>query len=154
MADKLFDIYDDKGTKVVDGKPSPVTISGLSGNTTYKGYKAANAGDTTAMATLDDMTTTPGKPSLVVTAGDGKADFSITPATGDGNAQRSYVVSYSTDGTKFTDIPEATTTGTIDGLTNGTAYTFKVVAKNSAGTSTASEATAGTPTAPASSPKA
>lgn len=154
MADKTFDIYDDKGTKVVDGKPSPVTVASLSGNTTYKGYKAANAGDATNVAPLDDFTTTPGKPTLAVTAGDGKADFTITPAAGDGNASRSYVVSYSTDGTAFTDVPETATTGSITGLTNGTAYTFKAVAKNSAGSSTASATASATPVAPASSPKA
>lgn len=57
MADtQKFDIYDDKGNKVVDAQPSPVTITGLTAGTTYKGYKAAYAGGT-AQTPLDDIVT-------------------------------------------------------------------------------------------------
>lgn len=73
MADTTvkFDIYDDKGKKVVDAQPSPVTIAGLTAGTTYKGYKAAYAG-ATAQTTLDDFTTAAAPAPDTSTTGTGK----------------------------------------------------------------------------------
>ena len=45
MADK-FNIYDDKGEKVADAQPSPVTVSGLKPNTNYTGWVAKREDDT------------------------------------------------------------------------------------------------------------
>lgn len=57
MADtQKFDIYDDKGTKIIDAQPSPITITGLAAKTTYKAYKASYAG-AAAQTTLDDIVT-------------------------------------------------------------------------------------------------
>ncbi|WP_282801133.1 hypothetical protein [Secundilactobacillus kimchicus] len=57
MADVLkFDVYDDKGTKVVDAQPSPVVIDKLTAATTYKGYTITYAGKATK-TTLDDIIT-------------------------------------------------------------------------------------------------
>lgn len=146
MADTAtFDIYDDKGTKVVDGKPSPDVISSLTSNSVFSGYWATYAGKTAKLA-LPDIVTTPGKPAVTVTAGDGKLTYTITPATGDGAAERSYVVSHSTDGKTFTDVETSTVTGDITGLTNDTVYTVKVTAKNAGGSSTESDTVTGTPT--------
>ncbi|MBJ7650134.1 hypothetical protein [Weissella confusa] len=39
-----FDIYNAGGAKVADNKPSPVTVGGLTPNTTYTGWKIAYAG--------------------------------------------------------------------------------------------------------------
>lgn len=39
-----FDIYNADGAKVADNKPSPVTVGGLTPNTTYTGWKIAYAG--------------------------------------------------------------------------------------------------------------
>ena len=39
-----FDIYNEGGAKVADNKPSPVTVGGLTPNTTYTGWKIAYAG--------------------------------------------------------------------------------------------------------------
>lgn len=147
MADTAtFDIYDDKGTKVVDAKPSPDVLSSLISNTTYKGYSAAFAGQSAKLA-LPDLVTTPGKPALAVTAGDGKLTYTITPASGDGAADRTFVISHSTDGKNFDEVSAAGLTGDLEGLTNDTAYTLMVVAKNAGGSSTMSDTVTGTPTA-------
>lgn len=39
-----FDIYNEGGAKVADNNPSPVTVGGLTPNTTYTGWKIAYAG--------------------------------------------------------------------------------------------------------------
>ncbi|WP_203642964.1 fibronectin type III domain-containing protein [Levilactobacillus andaensis] len=147
MADTVtFDIFDDKGTKVLDGKPSPDVLSSLNSNTTLKGYTAAYAGKDAKLA-LPDMITKPGKPSLAVTGDDGKATYTVTPATGDGDTPRTYTVSYSADGKTFTNATGTETTGEVMGLTNGTDYTFKAVTNNSDGSSTVSDTVTVTPAA-------
>ena len=95
----------------------------------------------------------PGAPTAVTaTAYDGAATVIWTaPASDGGNAITGYTVTSKPDG-KTCD-----TTGvracTVTGLTNGTAYTFTVVAKNGGGASTPSAAsTAVTPVGPTPSP--
>ena len=39
-----FDIYNESGVKVADNKSSPVTVGGLTPNTTYTGWEIAYAG--------------------------------------------------------------------------------------------------------------
>lgn len=58
MADtaQKFDIYDNKGNKVVDAQVSPVVLSDLTAGTKYSGYQVAYAGST-AKATIPDFTT-------------------------------------------------------------------------------------------------
>lgn len=147
MADtQLFDVFDDKGTKVLDGQPSPEIVKSLTSNTTYKGYTAAYAGED-AKLSLPDIITKPGKPTVAVTGGDGGATYTVTPATGDGDTARTYTVSYSADGKTFTDVADTGATGTITGLTNGTEYTVKAVANNSNGASTVSDTVTVTPAA-------
>lgn len=147
MADtQLYDGFDDKGTKVIDGKPSPITFAGLNSNTTYKGYAAAKAGSDSKL-TLPDLITKPGKPSLEVTGDDGKVSYTVTPAAGDGDTARTFKVSYSADGKTFTDATSTEATGEVTGLTNGTEYTFKTVVNNSNGSSTVSDTATVTPEA-------
>lgn len=55
---KTFDIYDDKGTKLVESKPLPVQIDGLEPNTVYSGWMLAYAGED-AMLAIPDFTTLP-----------------------------------------------------------------------------------------------
>ena len=55
---KTFDVYDEKGTKLAEGKPSPVTVEGLEPNTKYSGWKLAYAGKD-AKAVIPDFTTLP-----------------------------------------------------------------------------------------------
>lgn len=147
MADaQLFDVFDDKGTKLIDGQASPISFTGLTSNTTYTGYTAAKAGSANKL-NLPDMITKPGKPTIAVTGGDGTADYTVTPAAGDGPTDRTYTVSYASDGKTFTDATGTGATGTVSGLTNDTEYTFKAVANNSDGSSSASDTVTVTPAA-------
>ena len=53
-----FDIYNADGAKVADNKPSPVTVGGLTPNTTYSGWKIAYAG-ANAKADIPEFKTEP-----------------------------------------------------------------------------------------------
>nr|DAZ50604.1 MAG TPA: Ferrichrome-iron receptor, Protein tonB BARREL, OUTER MEMBRANE, HETEROCOMPLEX [Caudoviricetes sp.] len=55
-----FDIYNADGAKVADNKPSPVTVGGLTPNTTYTGWKIAYAG-AEAKADVPEFKTLPRK---------------------------------------------------------------------------------------------
>jgi hypothetical protein len=90
-----------------------------------------------------------------VLPGNGKATFSWTPPTPNGGtAITGYTATASPGGAFATTLDGVTTNIDVTGLTNGTAYTFTVVASNAAGNSAASSAstaiTVGTPPAPGS----
>jgi hypothetical protein len=77
--------------------------------------------------------------SVTATAGNAQATVSWTaPADNGGYAITDYAVQFSsnsgTSWTTFSDGTSTTTTATVTGLTNGTAYVFRVAAVNSAGT--------------------
>jgi hypothetical protein len=87
--------------------------------------------------------------------GNGKATVSWTPPTPNGGtAITSYTATASPGGAFATTLDGVTTSIDVTGLTNGTAYTFTVVATNAAGNSAASSAstaiTVGAPPAPGS----
>lgn len=150
MADVTFDIYDASNTKVVDAQASPVSITGLTPNTTYKGYQATYAGkeDKTALPDFTTLDVVPGAPTLAVTPGDGKVDVTLTTGTNSGSDVTDYKVYYTDGKTPLTMDLKGSLTGTITGLTNGTEYTFKAVAINGAGESDKSSSVTGTPVAP------
>jgi len=150
-----FDIYDNKDEKVVTNQPSPVVISGLNPATKYSGYKIAYTGKD-AKTTIDDFTTTnqvPGKPSLAISAGDGKLDVTFSDGQNIGTAVTKRTVYWKTvDGHNGTTDFGTSLTGSVDGLTNGTEYTLQGVCTNAAGDSEKSDEVKGTPVAPAQKP--
>lgn len=143
-----FDIYDDKDEKIVTNQPSPVVISDLNPATKYSGYKIAYTGKD-SKTTIDDFTTTnqvPGKPTLMAKAGDGKIDVIFTDGTNLGTVVTKRTVYWkSADGkTGTTDLGQ-TSSGSVDGLTNGTEYTLQGVCTNAAGDSEKSDEVTATP---------
>ncbi|QBJ03645.1 major tail protein [Lactobacillus phage 3-521] len=150
MADVTFDIYDANNTKVVDAQASPVSITGLKPNTTYKGYQATYAGksDKTAIPDFTTLDVVSGAPTLAVTPGDGKVDVTLTAGTNSGSDVTDYKVYYTDGKTPLTMDLKGSLTGTITGLTNGTEYTFQAVAVNGAGESDKSSSVTSTPVAP------
>ncbi|MFZ4756485.1 MAG: fibronectin type III domain-containing protein [Miltoncostaeaceae bacterium] len=90
----------------------------------------------------------PGRPTA--TAGDARVEVSwAAPGFDGGQPITSYIVTAAPGGATCTAQPPATSC-TVTGLTNGTAYTFTVVAVNSIGTSRKSPASS--PVTPASAP--
>jgi hypothetical protein len=91
----------------------------------------------------------PGTPAAVPT--DGGVQLTWTaPASNGGTVVRDYVVQYATDSAfttpvTFADGVTTTAATTITGLTNGTAYWFRVAAVNAAGTGSWSTAATATP---------
>ena len=120
------------------------TITGLTNGTSYtfKVVTEASGGSSAASsptASLSPQATAPGTPTNVgATGNDGQADVTWTAPTDDGgDAIDGYIVTASPGGATCTAVAPATTC-TIAGLTNGTAYTFSVVATNNAGNSASS----------------
>jgi hypothetical protein len=108
-----------------------------------------------AFTTAPVAPSTPAAPTA--TYGDGQVSLSWTAPSNGGATITDYEIDYSSDsGTTwntFADGTSATTSATVTGLTNGTAYTFRIRAINSAGTSASSSAsTAVTPKAVTSEP--
>ena len=131
------------------GATSPITISGLTNGTPYTfTVHATNAvGDSIESAASSPVTpaTLPGPPTgLTATPGDGTASVAFTaPANAGGSA----IINYTATSTPGGITGNATTSPVlITGLTDGTAYTFTIVATNGVGPSVASAAsTAVTP---------
>jgi hypothetical protein len=155
-------VTDPSGAAVPDGTVVSFTVSGPgSGNptvsqvTTVGGTAsfaftssqagtssvAAASGNLSALATVD-WTVPPSPPSaprtVTATAGDGTAVVTWrAPISDGGSAVFQYTVKASPGGKAVTAGPGATS-ATVDGLQNGTSYTFTVTANNTAGTGPAS----------------
>ena len=141
------------------GTVSPITVSGLTNGTSYTfTVTAANsAGSSSASSSSNSVTpssgpTVPGAPTAVsAVRGNSQATVSFTaPASDGGSAITSYTVTSSPGGFMASG---ASSPLTVSGLTNGTSYTFTVVATNSIGSSLSSSASssiipATTPSAP------
>ena len=131
-----------------------VKITGLTPGTAYTVYgNAQNSSGTsnnTANASPVTPTTLPEAPTIgTATASSASATVTFTAGNSGGKTISNY--KYSTDGTTYTAFSPAQTTSplTISGLTNGTAYTFRLKAVNANGDSAASSASNSvTPVAP------
>jgi titin len=124
---------------------SPRTITGLTNGTEYyfrvSAANSAGFGDASAAFGPVKPVTVPGTPTITaVTAGDEQVSVEWNAPSDNGGATISnYIIEYSEDafiwdeftvsGTTFTTSPQ-----TVTGLTNDTAYYFRVAAVNSAGT--------------------
>ncbi|MEV4752506.1 fibronectin type III domain-containing protein [Streptosporangium sp. NPDC049248] len=127
-------------TATVSGQATTATVTGLTNGTAYTFTVVATNGQTTGPASQPSTAVTPAGPpgaptTVTVEGGDGKATVSWTaPADTGGKPVTGYTVT-ATPGGRTATVSGQTTTATVTGLTNGTAYTFTVTATNTAGTS-------------------
>ena len=131
----------------VTGSPpaTTTTITGLTNGTTYTFKVSATNALGTGPASVASSSVTPSGPTVpaapttvTATAGDKQATVSWTAPADGGSAITAYTVTpyvgtTAQPPTTVSGSPPATST-TVTGLTNGTAYTFKVSATNALGT--------------------
>ena len=118
-----------------DGTTTTCTITGLTNGTASTFTVTATNADGTSVASAASApvvpTTTPDAPvDVAATAGRGSATVTWTAPSDEGSPITGYTVTSSGGQTCVT----ASTTCTVTGLTNGTAYTFTVTATNAQGT--------------------
>jgi len=122
------------------------------GVTYYFVVKAGNGGGLSAASNEVSATpaTVPAAPTNVVaTAGDGSATVTFTAPTDNGGSAITGYEVFDSDGNRVATGNADATSITITGLTNGTTYTFTVIAKNAVGSSIPSlPSNAVTPQAP------
>lgn len=102
MATK-FDVYNDKGTLVASAKESPVTVTGLSPDTTYTGWYVTVSGQT-AKTTIPDFTT---KASTTTTT---STTLNVTTTTSTTTVKPTTTTTTSTTTVKPTTTTTSTTT--------------------------------------------
>ncbi|MDA9116446.1 fibronectin type III domain-containing protein [Planktomarina temperata] len=128
----------DGGAWTSSGKTSsPVVITGLTNGTSYsiklRAVNSAGNGAESAAVTSTPATTSDAPTALVATAGDGQVSVAFTAPSNDGGAAiTDYQYELDDSGT-WTSASTATSPVVITGLTNGTAYSIKLRAVNSAG---------------------
>ncbi|MFC5406998.1 fibronectin type III domain-containing protein [Cohnella soli] len=141
----------------IEGSSSPIEVTGLQNGTAYtfvvEAYNEVGWSEQSDSSNIVTPSTVPQAPTNVTaTAGNGSAVVSYYPSFDNGGSP---ITEYRVTAWKDDqNVKEATGTSgsiTISGLTNGTAYTFTVVAINANGASPASTASSPvTPTAPGS----
>ena len=109
------------------------------------------AGNTKSF-TISVSATAPSAPTgIAATAANGSVALSWSSGSNGGAAISDYLIEYSTDGSTwltFSDGTSSSTSATVTGLTNGTAYSFRVSAINSVNTGSASSVVSATPSIP------
>ena len=111
---------------------------------------AAGTGDASPAVTAVPHTTPSAPTALSATSAAASAVLSwAAPASSGGQPVTDYIVQYSADSggsfTTFADETSSATTATITGLTNATAYVFRVAGVNTAGPSSWSALASATP---------
>jgi len=141
-----------QGTTSV-GAVTQATVGGLTNGTTYTFRVAAKNENGTGAQSLDSNAVTPrtvpdAPTNVAAAAGNGQATVSWTaPAFNGGSAVTGYnVTGYVAGVAQATTTVGAVTQTTMSGLTNATTYTFRVAAKNEAGTG--AESAASSPVTP------
>jgi hypothetical protein len=123
---------------------SPVVITGLTNGSAYsiklRAVNSAGNGTESAAASVTPATITSAPTALVATAGDGQVSIAFNaPSNNGGDAISDYEYELDDSGT-WLSTGTATTPVVITGLTNGTAYSIKLRAVNSAGKGAESDA--------------
>ena len=140
---------------VVTTADRSAVVSGLANGSVYRfrisARNAAGTGSSVSLSGAIAPRTPPTAPvNLSVVASDGTAALVWAVPTSDGGAPvTSYIVERSTDGgrTWATATTTSTTGAVLSGLTNGTAYAFRVIAVNAAGSGAPSAPVTATPAA-------
>ena len=122
-------------TFITAGTVSPILVTGLINGTTYsftvKALNAAGAGLPSAVSNSVTAFGPPNTPGTVAaTSGNGSATVTFSVPNANGSAITGYSVTTSPGGFITTGVASPIT---VMGLTNGIAYTFRVVATNAAG---------------------
>jgi len=137
-----YTVTSSPGNITATGTSSPITVTGLTNGTAYTftvvATNAVGTSDASVASTAVTPVTVPGAPTISqVIAGYAEASVTFTAPNDGGSPITSYTVTSSPGNIT------ATGTGTsitVTSLTNGTSYTFTVVATNAVGTSVASVA--------------
>lgn len=148
MAD-VFSVMDKSG-KIIESSANPVKLTGLASNTLYSGMTAVRNYGTDKLD-IPDQGTTPGAPSISVSAGDGSATVSVVKSAEDGSISiaKATVQYKTTEGSVWTTVnTDSSLKATISGLTNGTEYQVKASLSNQFGDGDVSQQSSFTPAKP------
>lgn len=135
-------------TPDIHGNPNGVDGLGGGGAAGRNALSEVGKGGSGIVIVAYRALTPPSAPMITgVTVGNGTLTVAFTAPASDGGAAISNYKVSTNNGTTFTAVSPATTTSpiVISGLTNGTAYTVKILAVNSVGDGTPSSGVSGTP---------